>query len=94
MSHWAHLNFYPEPILQLQKELIHHPVLQQDLARHPAHEWEIRLAQIALYCEVLLDGDYTEENLVKLCEILNSSDLVSGEVDSVTGEVQSGIILR
>ena len=70
MTHWAHLNIFPEPFIQLNRELVHHPQLQQLLSNHPAHEWEIRLAEIAVYCEVVLDGDYTPEQIEKLCEIL------------------------
>lgn len=70
MTHWAHLNFFPEPFIQLNLEIQHHPILVELLAPHPAHEWEIRLAQIAQYCEVILDGQYMPEEVENLCSIL------------------------
>lgn len=74
MTHWAHINIWPEELIQLNRELIHHPVLMNLLANHERNdkinEWEVKLAEIAVYCEVLLDGEYNEEELVKLCGIL------------------------
>lgn len=66
----AHLEFFPEERIRLQQELIHHPELCEFLAKHPANEFEIRLSEIAAYCEVILDGYYSQEELNKLCDIL------------------------
>lgn len=70
MTTWVHLNFFPEPFTQLNLEIQHHPILVELLAAHPPHEWEIRLAQIAQYCEVVLDGSYMPEDIENLCNIL------------------------
>jgi hypothetical protein len=70
MTNWVHLNFFPEPFTKLNLEIKHHPVLVELLAAHPPNEWEIRLAQIAQYCEVILDGQYMPEDVEKLCTIL------------------------
>lgn len=70
MTHWTHINIFPEPFIQLNLEIQHHPHLQELLSNHPAHEWEIRLAEIACYCEVAVDGDYLPEQIEQLCEIL------------------------
>lgn len=67
---WVHINLFPEPFIQLQAELIHHPALQEVLQQQPGAEWEIRLAQIAHYCEVILDGNYLPEDIERICEIL------------------------
>lgn len=70
MSHWKHLNIWPEELIQLNRECINHPKLMERLANHPMNEWEIKLTEIALYCEVIVDGDYLPEQIVQLCEIL------------------------
>lgn len=68
---WKHLNIFPDEVINLQREIAHyHPELQQKLAKHPAHEWEVKLAQIAQHCEVILDGTYLEEDITKICAIL------------------------
>lgn len=71
MSRWTHLNIFPDEVINLQREIAHyHPKLQERLANHPAHEWEVKLAEIGSYCSVILDGDYTEEDVVRLCGLL------------------------
>lgn len=70
MSHWTHINIFPQPFIDLQRELPHHPVLQEMLTHLPATEWELRLAQIAQYCEVILDGQYMPEDIEKICTVL------------------------
>jgi len=56
--------------IDLDREIHNHSKLMERLANHPADEFEIRLAEIASYCEVLLHGDYTPDDLDKLCGIL------------------------
>lgn len=67
---WVHINLFPEPFIRLQAELVHHPALQDILQQQPGTEWEVRLAQIAHYCEVILDGHYLPEDIEKICVIL------------------------
>lgn len=61
---------FPEEAIELSKEILHHPKLQERLARHPSSEFEVRLAEIALYCDVLVDGEYTNAEIVRLCGVL------------------------
>ena len=56
--------------LDLAQEVKKHPDLIALLQKHPQNEFEILLAEIAAYCEVVLDGDYTPAQLDKLCAIL------------------------
>jgi hypothetical protein len=70
MTHWAHLNIWPDELINLNMELKHHPELQERLANHPVNEWEIKIAEIALYCEVVVDGEYLPEEMTKLASIL------------------------
>lgn len=65
-----HLEFFPDSYIALNQELGNHPDLCELLSKHPPQEFEIRLAEIAAYCEVALDGYYTPADLDKLCDIL------------------------
>ena len=56
--------------IDLDREVRAHPVLMELLANQPSDEFEMRLAQIASYCEVLLHGDYLPSDLDHLCGIL------------------------
>ena len=68
----AYLEFFSEARLNLQKEIAQdgHEALWPLLAKYQASEFELRLAEIAAYCEVILDGVYSQQELDKLCEIL------------------------
>ncbi len=70
MTHWAHIQLFPESLIRLNKEIQHHPKLQLLLANHPANEFEIRLAETATYCGVVLEGTYSGLDQEKLAEIL------------------------
>jgi len=69
-SKFKYLNIFPDEFIRLNEEIARHPRLQKKLAEFPAEEWEVRLAAIAYYCEVLMDGDYMPEDISKLCGIL------------------------
>jgi len=64
--------FFPEGFIALQKELATglHPKLEERLGNHPVEETDIKLAEIASYCQVALDGVYTMPERDKLCYIL------------------------
>lgn len=65
---------YPEEYILLQRELAtdYHPQLQAILRKNGggADDVDLKLAQIAAYCEVMLDGIYTLEDRIKLCRVL------------------------
>lgn len=66
------LQYFPEGFQALNKELSTglHPKLETLLANHPANEMEVRLAEIATYCSIAMDGAYGQPELDKLCFIL------------------------
>jgi hypothetical protein len=64
------LQFFPEEFLALQQEIIHHPDLQNKLANHPSTELEVRIAEVASHCNILLDDTYDENDLKRLAKIL------------------------
>ena len=73
MAHLINLNgrvridMFPEEWIALNKELQNHPVLIELIQKHLQSEFEVILAEIATYCEVILDGVYTREDICNPC---------------------------
>lgn len=65
-----HFQMFDEARIDLNIEVRKHPKLVDLLQKHPQDEFEMLLAEIACYCEVALDGDYTPDELSNLCKIL------------------------
>ena len=63
---------FPEGYIALNKELASgfHSALEAKLSKHPVDEVDIRLAEIATHCSVILDGTYTLEERDHLCAVL------------------------
>jgi len=63
---------FPEEYVQLNIECSNglHPKLEIILAGIHPDEHDMKLAFIATYCEVILNGVYTHESRIALCEIL------------------------
>ena len=66
----AYLEYFDPRMIALQEELLNHPRLMELLAKHPPQEMEMRLAEVAAYCEVMLDGYYSREQLAELADVL------------------------
>lgn len=64
------VEIFDQEIIDLNIEVGEHPALMEKLQEQPANEFEIRLAAIASYCEVILDATYTPEDIRKLCTLL------------------------
>ena len=66
------LEFFPEEYIALQRELATglHPVLETRLSRISVEEIDFKLAAIAQYCDIVLDGEYSLEDRMKLCALL------------------------
>ena len=62
----AYLEMFSEERIALNKELAYHPALMELLGKHAMDEFEIRLAEIAAYCGVVVDGDYLSKDLDRL----------------------------
>jgi hypothetical protein len=76
METWSNgktlFEMFPPGYIALSKELGTglHPKLEKLLATHPVNEIDVRLAEIASYCQIVLDGTYTLKERDKLCLIL------------------------
>ncbi len=66
-----HLHFFPEEFLAFQEEIYYHEDLLIKLLQLPKDSpMEMKLGEVATYCEVVLDGYYDAEAVVNLCKIL------------------------
>lgn len=80
---------FPESFIQLNMESQHHPKLRMELSLHPADEWVERIAEVAAYCNIVLDGFYTLEQLDTLAQELYKilKSMREGHVHIVSGEL-------
>lgn len=75
LSKWGNgkivFELFPKEYLDLDAELRtgYHPDIEF-ISNYGADEIDIKLAQIAAYCEVMMDGDYTLADRIGLCKIL------------------------
>ena len=65
-----HYHMFPQEIQDLQEELSHHPALMQQLAALPPDaDLADKMAEVCAFCGMVLDGVYSEQEVLKLCEI-------------------------
>jgi hypothetical protein len=64
------VQIFDQEIIDLNIEIGEHPALMDKLQDQPANEFEIRLAVIATYCDVVLNAVYTPEDIRRLCTLL------------------------
>lgn len=70
MSDSRRLEFMHPNLIDLQRELHNHPELVERLQNHSVDDFELRMAEIATYCNVILDGDYVQADFDNLAGIL------------------------
>ena len=66
----VHIVQFSEERIGLQEELYNHPDLQLLLNNHPQDHFNTLLAEIALYVNYAVDGDFYPEEIDKLCDTL------------------------
>ena len=66
------VEFFPDGYIALSKELATglHSGLEKKLGNHAMDDVDIKLAEIASHCSIVLNGTYTLEERNKLCFIL------------------------
>ncbi len=84
MTKTINVVFFPEELIALNKELSfpEHEVLAKILAQVPADEIEMRIGQIAAYCEIMLDGVYDHDGIMQIAKIC------TGRLQEKRGKVQ------
>lgn len=66
-----HHEMFPEVFIELQAEIQQHEQLLINLLQLPKDSpMEVKLGEVAAYCQIVLDGMYTQEDVEKLCGIL------------------------
>lgn len=85
----AHIHLFPRQFRELQAEIRHHPDLVSRL--RTVNDFAVWMAEVATYCEVLLDAHYGLDEIANLCEILTkrlyskrTSLVITGAVTEVT----------
>lgn len=88
------IEMFPEGYVLLNKELAtgYHPALERNLSNYPVDEIDIRLATIATYCGIVMDGAYPLKSRSDLCAILAGRlellrDLTKGQGISIIREI-------
>lgn len=66
------IEMFDQEFIELQKELMtgYHSKLIPILANIVVGDLDMRIAHVAAYCGVMLDGEYTYQDRMKLCGIL------------------------
>jgi hypothetical protein len=82
------LEMFPKEYTDLHREIANglHPKLLPIIALIGPDDLDMKLAHIAAYCEVMLDGDYSLRDRMNLCRILT-------EKLKLLREAPQGIIL-
>lgn len=62
------LEMFPTQITDLHTEVRKHPVLMKLLAEQENKDVYIQLLEIASYCGIVVSGDYTQAQILALCE--------------------------
>jgi hypothetical protein len=62
--------YFPEELLELRNEIQHHPELVLILEAQPQTDIYIHICEIAAYCDVLVLGTYTHNEILELCKML------------------------
>lgn len=62
--------YFPESLTALRVEIDNHPTLLKILHEQEDKDIYIQISEIAAYCGIVLEGDYTRDDIIKLCEKL------------------------
>lgn len=62
------LDLFPESLIALNQETLYHPDLQSSLSLQDS--FEEKIAKICTYCDVMVDGAYSPQDMDKLYDIL------------------------
>ncbi len=59
---------FPEPLIQLRLEINNHPDLLVILHAQADKDVYMQIAEIAAYCGIALEGMYTRDDIIGLCQ--------------------------
>lgn len=61
--------YFETELIELRKEIENHPELMMILQAQQSPDIYVHIAEIAAYCNVLLDGTYSKEDILEICEV-------------------------
>jgi hypothetical protein len=64
------IQMFPEELITLNEETAKHPKLGELLASQPNRDPYILLCEVAAYCGIVLDGEYTYKDVLEICDKL------------------------
>lgn len=68
---WKVIQEFSNHKIDLGREVKNHPELLEILAKYPGDElFELLLAEVATYCGIILDGEYTSLDIDNICKLL------------------------
>jgi hypothetical protein len=62
--------YFPPALIALNEEVLNHERLKYNLSVQEDQDVYIRIAEVAAYAGVVLDGTYTQEDIIKLADML------------------------
>ena len=62
-------HYFPEELTELRIEIDHHPDLLTILTLQADSDFYVHLAEIAAYCGIALNGDFSQTEILKLCDL-------------------------
>jgi len=61
---------FPEAFIEFGREIHQHPDLMEAINAMEDKDFPLQIAQAAAYCQIALDGVYTQTELVGICEVI------------------------
>lgn len=65
---WVGIEKFPDEIIDLHTEVRKHPTLMKLLHDQENKDVYIQLLEIASYCGIAVAGDYSREDILRLCK--------------------------
>jgi len=62
--------YFPPSLIALNEEILNHERLVYNLSVQEDQDVYIRIAEVAAYAGVVLDGTYTQEDIINLADML------------------------
>ena len=65
-----HIEMFPQSVIDLNEEVVHHPDLMAILHKQTDKDITIMISEIAAFCGIRLEGTYLPEQLLTICSEL------------------------
>lgn len=87
-----HYHYLPQELIDLQTEIAeHHPNITLILQTLVDQDIYLQIAAIAVECNMILHGDYTQKDMLDICKKLTEK-LVKKRTIHITGELDLTVV--